>query len=458
MIISITKPLFAWDSLEDSPALRTIRECIRVIPDGGLLASLDNRRGNGRDDYPVRVLWGVLLIAIITRQQTIEACLGELRRNPSLRLIMGIESEKGVPNKWNMSRFLNVLGTEPHLSLLVKVFDDMASMLGSSVPDMGRNLAGDATGLLARLAKAEKGKKRRKMGHDLPLAAGARKEYTDEAGKVTHVFEWFGYKLHLMVDRKHEVALGYRITSATAADNETLPEVLEKAESNLPKGRIRTLAYDKAADDENIHEVLKDAKIRPVIQNRSMWKDDLERMLPGHDGKSNVVYDEAGTIYCYDKVSEPPVRRRMTYMGYEEDRGALKYRCPARYGGWRCPSDRKCNGDSSFGKTLRVKCGIDLRRFPPIPRATKEFERLYKERTSVERVNARLKVFWGADDGNIAGAKRFHAYMGAVMVVHLAFATLLAKAPRKDEGKGRSALGKMRLSEIAKALEAKIKT
>jgi hypothetical protein len=44
----------------------------------------------------------------------------------------------------------------------------------------------------------------------------------------------------------------------------------------------------------------------------------------------------------------------------------------------------------------------DLRRFPALPRATKKYERVYKGRTAVERVNARLKVFWDVDDGNVA--------------------------------------------------------
>ena len=102
--------------------------------------------------------------------------------------------------------------------------------------------------------------------------------------------------------------------------------------------------------------------------------------------------------------------------------------------------------------TVRVKQEIDLRRFPPIPRATKQFERLYKGRTAVERINARIKMFWGADDGNITGARRFHAYLGAVMVVHAGFATLLASAPRRD-----GTLGKMKLSAVAKALRAKLR-
>jgi len=68
----------------------------------------------------------------------------------------------------------------------------------------------------------------------------------------------------------------------------------------------------------------------------------------------------------------------------------------------------------------------------------------------VERANARLKVFWGADDGNITGACRFHAYVGAVMVVHAGLALLLASTPRRE-----GTLGRMRLSPIAKALRAK---
>ena len=180
------------------------------------------------------------------------------------------------------------------------------------------------------------------------------------------------------------------MTTATAADCKSLPDLVEEGRANLPKGRIRTLAYDKAADDTESHRVLNQAGIRPVIQNR---------------------------------------------------------RCPARHEGWPCPHDAVCNAGKSYGKTVRVDRTIDRRRFPPIPRATKKFERLYDGRTSVERVNARLKIFWGVDDGNLVGARRFHAMIGAVLVVHVAFATLLAAAPRRE-----GTLGKLRLGPIQKAL------
>jgi len=377
------------------------------------------------------VLWGVSLLTILLRHPSIEAGLAELRRNPSLRKLIGIESEEGVPKKWNVSRFQQVLGQEPHRTLLREVFDTLIQRLGAAVGDLGRHTAGDASGL----------------SDDLPEPAGGRKEYTDEAGRVTHVVEWFGYKFHLLVDVKHEVILAWRISSTKTGDNQVLPELLEQAQANLPAGRIETLAYDKACDDVETHRRLHKQKIKPLIENRSLWTGEHERMLPGHGGDSNIVHDEAGTVYCYDKVSRVPVRHKMAYIGHEAARGTLKYRCPARHEGWRCPSEKRCNAGRKYGLTVRVRREIDLRRFPPIPRATKQFERLYKGRTAVERVNARVKVFWGADDGNIVGPQRFFAQLGTIMVVHAGLATLLARAPRRE-----GTLGKLRLSPAAQAL------
>jgi len=40
-------------------------------------------------------------------------------------------------------------------------------------------------------------------------------------------YEWFGYKLHILVGSPHEVALAHKVTSARVADNEVLGELLE---------------------------------------------------------------------------------------------------------------------------------------------------------------------------------------------------------------------------------------
>ena len=495
MQLANCQPLFAWDALDDSPSLATLQRFLATIPDAPLLDSLRQARGHGRDDHPVEVLWGVVLLTSVLRHVHFEACLAELRRNDDLRALIGIprDDETKVPDGWNVSRFLHVLGQEPHASHLRAVFDHLVRRLGEAVPDLGCHTAGDASALNARRHKkrevatatptatppskaaptqaevagtppvrgmattaiapsttAEAAAQDKVVldAYGLPLAAGGRKEYSDADGKVVKVVEWFGYKFHLLVDVKHEVTLAYRISSTKMGDNELLPDLVHQARANLPAGRIKTLAYDKAADDEEVHELLHELDIQPLIQQRHLWKSEPERLLPGHDGSSNIVYDEAGTVYCYDKVSEPPVRHAMAYIGREPERGTLKYRCPAKHEDWACPMSSICNMGKSYGKTVRIKQEEDLRRFPPIPRATKQFERLYKGRTAVERVNARLKIYWGADDGNIVGGPRFHALLGTILVVHLGMATVLASLPRRE-----GTLGTLKLSPIAKVLQ-----
>jgi hypothetical protein len=447
MVLHPAKPLFDWDSLEDSPSLQTIKDLLAALPDAKLLDSLRKARGKGRNDYPVHVLWGVVVLRVVLRHTTTEAMLAELRRNADLRRLIGIASEHDVPKPWNISRFEEVLGQEPHRTYLKEIFNVLIQHLGVAVSDLGKDSAGDATALSARRKPEEAAQE--EIDEGLPQASGGRKEYKDSEGTVTKVVEWFGFKLHLIVDVKHEVVLSYEVTDTKAGDGETLPVILEQAEANLPAHRIETLAYDKAADSEDVHDLLSGKGITPLIQMRNLWQGEPERMLPGHDGSSNVVYTEDGTIHCYDKVSDPPVRHKMAYIGHEPERGTLKYRCPAKHEGWECPMSSACNAGKSYGKTVRVPREVDLRRFPELPRATKKFERLYKGRTAVERVNARLKIFWGADDGNVRGSRRFFAQVGVVLAVHAVFATLLARAPRRE-----GTLGPTRLSPIAKALHA----
>src|SRR5438552_3150542 len=258
MLLASHQPLFAWDALEDSPSIGTIQRLLASIPDASLLDSLRQARGHGRDDHPVSVLWGVVLLTIVLRHVHFEACLAELRRNDDLRALIGIsrDDEQQVPDGWNVSRFLQVLGQEPHRRHLQAVFDQMVQTLGAAVADLGVHTAGDASALNCRRTKKrpdpaaatptapagapptpavaadtpptavptatagaspstqEKPAPADKVVFDafgLPVAAGGRKEYTDADGKVVKVVEWFGYKFHLLVDVKHEVALSYRI-------------------------------------------------------------------------------------------------------------------------------------------------------------------------------------------------------------------------------------------------------
>ncbi|MFL6226675.1 MAG: transposase [Actinomycetes bacterium] len=444
MRIHATQPLFAWSELEDSPSLKTIRAVLASLPDQPVLDALQQARGHGRDDYPLERLWGVVVLSVLCRHVWLNDCLAELGRNPALCRLLGIRKVADIPGPHNLSRFLDLLGRPEPLRALRGVFDALVADLGRVVPDLGRHTAGDSTALKGK-AKRDPQAVQQEIAEGLPQPSGGKKEYQDEDGRVVQVYEWFGYKLHLLVDAQHEVAVAYHVSDTKLGDNEGIAPLIEQAEANLGEGRIETLAYDKAADDSQVHELLHEHQIKPVIQVRQLWKEEQERPL--RVGLP-VVYDEAGTVFCYDTVSDPPVRKQMACIGYEKGRETVKYRCPARHDDLPCPSLDKCNTGKRYGLTVRIKCTEDLRRFPPLGRATKQFERRYKGRTAVERVNGRLKVFWGVDDGNVSGARRFHAHVGVVLVVHLALARWLASQPRWEGGP----LGQMTLSPIAQAL------
>lgn len=447
MDIPDTAPLFAWAYLDDSPSLQTVDKVLRSIPDQKLLAALKARRGHGRNDYPVEVCWGVVLLTVVLRHPSTEACLEELRRNPALRTRLGILGEEQVPRAHNLSRFHKTLGEPEFLALMAEAFGVQVAELAGLVPSLGVDTAGDSTSLKARRDRAA-------APPELPQPCGGRKEYRDDDGTVAKVVEWYGYKLHLVVDARHEVALAYRVTGANDDDAGTLPRVLDDALAALPPGRMRTLAYDKAADGAPFHQAMAARTVKPVVQLRRQWRGEPYRELPGNaDRPVPVCHDEVGTVFCQATEDGVPVYREMYYRGYEEERGTLKYSCPAIAHSFSCPHERLCNAGKIYGLTVRAKCGDDLRRFPPIPRATKKFERLYRGRTAVERTNARTKVFWGIDDGNIGGAARFHANVGVVMLVHLAFARLLAQTPRRD-----GVLGITRLGPLQQALRAAAET
>src|SRR5215472_6200115 len=241
MRISVTQPLFAWAALEDSPSWETLRRCLEAVPDGPLLQGLKQARGRGRDDFPVSVLWGVAVMTPLLRHASYDACLGEVRRNPALRRLLGIETLDQVPHPWNLSRFLDVLGHPAHLAAVRASFDAMVQRLAAVVPELGRRTAGDATALSARRGDDKRQQAERRLG--LPQPAGGRKEYKDADGQVVKVVEWFGSKLHLLVDIRHEVALAYRITEQAVADHEIIEPLLEQARANLPARRIESLAY-----------------------------------------------------------------------------------------------------------------------------------------------------------------------------------------------------------------------
>ena len=145
------------------------------------MEALQDARGKGRNDYAISVLWFCAMLQPLLRHTTMEQTLAELRHNADLRKLGGMEHAEQVPNSWNMSRFLGVLGEEPFRTLLQQLFDRLLRRLGQAVPNLGRHTSGDATHLSARQRRGA-----REVG--LLQPDGGHKEYTDETGRVSFIF------------------------------------------------------------------------------------------------------------------------------------------------------------------------------------------------------------------------------------------------------------------------------
>jgi len=156
---------------------------------------------------------------------------------------------------------------------------------------------------------------------------GTRKDGTAWE-KVT---KWFGYKLHLLVDSVYELPL------------------VEDLEENHPRihDDVDECSADKGYDSaENNAALYDEHDIKPVIDTRKLWKNKVyETLYP--ERYDVFCYFESGRVYCScpsERRGEDELRE-LAFVGFEKDRGTLKYRCPA----------------AAFGSDKTIKCDLSLR-------------------------------------------------------------------------------------------------
>jgi hypothetical protein len=109
----------------------------------------------------------------------------------------------------------------------------------------------------------------------------------------------------------------------------------------------------------------------------------------------------------------------MSYGGFEKDRMTLKYLCPVKAYGLTCKGRGQCEHAM---KSERVSLEIDRRIFTPVARSSYAWEREYKKRTAVERINSRLDVSFGFERHFIRGQKKMEVRVGLALCVMMAMA------------------------------------
>lgn len=245
-----------------------------------------------------------------------------------------------------------------------------------------------------------------------------------------------------MVDSVYELPLAFDIDVASSSDMKNLTPLVEDLEAHHKQVHDDCIecSADKGYDSaENNTALYDDHDIKPVIDTRELWKTKkFEILFP--ERYDVFCYDESGKVYC----ACPSIRkgedelRELAFVGFEKDRGTLKYRCPAAAFGFQCPGRAECEklspvGVGEFGRVVRVPLKLDRRIFTPIARPTDKWQKAYDLRTSVERVNSRIDQVLGFEHHTIRGMKKMKMRVTLALVVMLAMALGRIRAGQSDK-------------------------
>lgn len=350
--------LFEWNEIQTLGDLERLSLVLDYMPDEELMKALEQHRGKGRNDYPVRAMWNSVLAGIVFQHDSVEKLRRELARNGQLRELCSFDNQ--VPPPWAYTRFLKLL--MEHEVRIEEMFDNLVKQLAEALPELGKHLAMDSKAI-SSFAK-HKNKQETPDGRRDTDADYGKKKYSGihEDGKPWEkIVKWFGYKLHLIVDATYELPVMFKLTKASASDITEGHELLKQMEKRQPEmlKTAETLAADRGYDDTKLIVKCWDQyQIKPVIDIRNMWRDGEETRLLS--GRENVAYNYKGQVYCY--CPETGTRREMCNGGFEKDRDTLKKLCPAKQFGIKCDGQAQC----PVAQGIRIPLSEDRRIFTPV--------------------------------------------------------------------------------------------
>jgi hypothetical protein len=341
-----------------------------------LVAELDELRWTGRKGYGVCTLVGACLVKSLYAIPTWTRVATLLAEHRALAEAVG-----GTPSEWACYRFARKL--REHKPLLDACLDRVAASLRAELPEMGADVAIDASDLPAYAngqRYVSKGGRERERFSDPDASWGHRSAISVRKGGG-----FYGYRLHAAVCARTGLPVAWRVETGRVNESTTAAPLLDAlaARGFDPV----TCAMDKGYDVERVYAECSERGVLPMMPLR---------MTPA------VKADPEGFPTCE--------HGKWTFAGADFKRGATKWRCP--------------NGECSPGSTW-VKAN---RRHPLIPRHTKRWRDLYRGRAAVEREFGRLKHEYGLAPLRVRGIERVALHADLTMLARLSVALARARA------------------------------
>lgn len=211
------------------------------------------------------------------------------------------------------------------------------------------------------------------------------RRYSDPYASIgwdSHLGQWYyGYTAFFLTsystNYKKDLPLSVRLVDAKRHDSLTSMLALQDFQEIYPDLTIETFLADSAMDAYPIYSFLNERNIHAVIDLGRVKKIKVD----------DLTFDKNGTPICPAGFQMYPFGKMKRNKGIRH-----KFRCPATVlKSCQCPLDKPCS-PSAYGRTVYVKEKKDLRFYPTIPRSSKRWKKLFKQRSASERVIKQVLV------------------------------------------------------------------
>ena len=388
----------------DVGPLNEFDELLNAIPYTELIEALNDKRKNGRNDYSNDSMFRCLIARIYFEHPTTQSLINELQRNPYLRRACRIEtkvnkdgSKQLAPDNAVFTRFEQRL--KEHRDLLEDIFKKLRDELKNELPDLGESLALD--GKIIEAYAKRPSKKQKEDGRRDTDATYTKKTYTNHLSNgqtIEKSYTYFGYRIHLIVDTTYELPVLFRVTPANESERTVAKAMLDDDFPNWLKERALYLMADRGYDGRPLQEKIENNGIIPIIDIINHWNGDVTKQYK----ETDFVYNYQGAVFY---ITDQGKAVKAHYKGYHKASNSLRYETHPK--------------DGVGVKRVAIKRDTDPRVFNQVGRDSLKFERLYKRRTAVERVNGRLDRDYGFELHTIRGLDKMSLYVTTSFILML---------------------------------------
>ena len=413
--------LFDDTQNENLGDLERLQKVFDNIPDDKLIRKLKEKRGKGRNEWPVEAMWNSFIASFIFDHDSIASLLRELNRNSQLRIICGFQPHiysvltnrkdeygkrikenryKLAPTASAYTNFLNNL--KECENELREMFNELVKYMYENLKDFGEMVAADGKAIQSFATKISEKDSGNRGERD---ANWCKKEYTttkEDGEKIIKTKKWFGFRLHLISDATYELPIDFEVTKASNSEIKETEQMLKNIKEKCPD-KLEKCKYffaDKGYDSTKLIETLTTEDISPVIDIRNMWKGEETRQFKD----TNIVYNYKGEVYY---ITDSGEEIKLIYKGYDKSRNSQRYGFHPKY------KDKRI-----FGIPLKT----DPRIFTKLARSSDKWKKLYKKRTSIERINGRIDRDFKFEKHTIRGLKKMKMFLTMTFIIQLTLA------------------------------------